>query len=244
MANPRKLVAHVEDISIYGEHVCILRLHTEAKLPRFKPGQFLHLALDAYDPSNGFWPESRVFSIAAAPSDQDIVIAYSVKGSFTSRMKRELHVGSGVWIKLPYGSFVIDEIVGSSGPIILVAGGTGITAFVSFLDREANGCSLRQMRLFYGVKNKSLFLFQEQIANAKCSCREFSYQLYLEEAVRDGALSATLGRLKAAPIIDAHREMNSGDVFLAGPPLMIDSFQQAFTSAGVPVEKIHIDAWE
>ena len=32
----------------------------------FKPGQFLHLALDAFEPG-GFWPESRVFSIASAP---------------------------------------------------------------------------------------------------------------------------------------------------------------------------------
>ena len=40
------------------------------RCPLFKPGQFLHLAIDPYDGA-GFWPESRVFSIASSPRDRD-----------------------------------------------------------------------------------------------------------------------------------------------------------------------------
>src|SRR6185436_15694325 len=97
---------------------------------RFRAGQFLHLALDRYDPT-GFWPESRVFSIASAPAERGSVrITYAVKGRFTGRMEAEAVEGREVWIKLPYGDFFVDE----RADVALFAGGTGVTAFTAFLE--------------------------------------------------------------------------------------------------------------
>ena len=46
-------------------------------VPRFTPGQFLHLALDPYD-ADGFWPDSRVFSIASSPDARtNLAITYA-----------------------------------------------------------------------------------------------------------------------------------------------------------------------
>ena len=98
-------------------------------VPRFKPGQFMHLALDPYEPG-GFWPESRVFSIASSPGDRHrLTITYAVKGAFTGRMERELAPGVSVCAKLPYGEFMVDP----TRDAVLFAGGTGITAFAAFL---------------------------------------------------------------------------------------------------------------
>ena len=107
MATPRKLRCTVCELRDHGDRVYSLRLRSERPLPQFRSGQFLHLALDPYDPS-GFWPESRVFSIASSPGRKDEVeIVYSVKGRFTSRMEKELCAGGEVWVKLPYGEFVV-----------------------------------------------------------------------------------------------------------------------------------------
>ena len=87
------------------------------------------MAIDNYDPSK-FWPDSRVFSIASVPRNRDAIkITYAVKGKFTSRMENELKEGMTVWIKMPYGDFIIDGI----GEVVLLAGGTGITAFTAFI---------------------------------------------------------------------------------------------------------------
>ena len=43
---------------------------------------------------------------------------------------RELREGQGVWVKLPYGEFVIPD----ADNVVLLAGGTGITAFIAFID--------------------------------------------------------------------------------------------------------------
>src|ERR1700730_523252 len=127
---PQKLGCVVERVVAHGERVYTLALRPEKLVPRFRAGQFLHLALDPYDPSS-FWPESRVFSIASSPSRRDTVqITYAVHGRFTARMESDLVEGREVWIKMPYGDFVVD----SGADVALFAGGTGVTAFTAFLE--------------------------------------------------------------------------------------------------------------
>ena len=105
----QKLACVVEQVVAHGERVYTLALRPERLVPRFRAGQFLHLALDPYDPS-GFWPESRVFSIASPPAQRDTVrITYAVHGRFTARMESDLVEGRQVWIKMPYGDFVVDR---------------------------------------------------------------------------------------------------------------------------------------
>jgi NAD(P)H-flavin reductase len=82
----RKIPCVVRAVTDHGEHVYTVELEPSMAVPRFKPGQFLHLALDACEPG-GFWPESRVFSIASSPRERDrLAITYAVKGAFTARM--------------------------------------------------------------------------------------------------------------------------------------------------------------
>ena len=63
-------------------------------VPQFKPGQFLHLAIDPYD-GVGFWPESEgLLDRQLARGADQLSITYAVKGSFTTRMERELVPGA------------------------------------------------------------------------------------------------------------------------------------------------------
>jgi len=90
MPTPQKLRCQVQKISNHGDHVYTVNLAPERPIPRFRPGQFLHLALDDYDHS-GFWPESRVFSIASSITQRNVLrISYSVRGRYTARMENEL----------------------------------------------------------------------------------------------------------------------------------------------------------
>jgi len=130
MANPIKLKATVDSIKAYGEGVYEVSMIPEGFVPRYKAGQFLHLAIDDYDPAGGFWPESRVFSIASSWGSSDIRIVYSVKGAYTKRIEETLRAGSVVWLKLPYGSFVIDGALQPGQSAVLVAGGTGVSPSV------------------------------------------------------------------------------------------------------------------
>jgi ferredoxin-NADP reductase len=131
--------------------VYTLELSSEKKF-KFAPGAFLHLALDEYDPS-GAWPESRCFSIQTSPEEENIKITYAVKGRFTQRMEKELFVGKSVWLKLPFGDLFTQEH--SKENAVFVAGGTGITPFLSlFTDKSC--AEYLNPSLYLGFRNRDL----------------------------------------------------------------------------------------
>src|SRR5258708_38967525 len=97
----QKLSCVVENIIDHGDHVYTLALRLERPAPRFRAGQFLHLALDPYDPS-GFWPEPRVFSLASPPAPRGLVlIPFAVPGGGPPRPASERGGGQGDRVRLP-----------------------------------------------------------------------------------------------------------------------------------------------
>jgi NAD(P)H-flavin reductase len=189
MSVPRKIHCHVESITDHGGRVFTVDLAPASPVPSFRPGQFLHLTVDEYDPS-GFWPESRVFSIASPPHDcRRLRICYSVKGRYTMRMEQMLRVGGEVWVKLPYGEFFIDH----QADAVLVAGGTGISAFTAFLGALTSETK-QKATLVYGARNPDLFLFQEMILSQLARVPAFNVIFFTE--TRDATFA---GRMAALP---------------------------------------------
>ena len=243
MSTPIKIKCKVSSIDAHSDSVFTVKLKPAKRLPRFKPGQFLHLALDSYDPTGGYWPESRVFSIASAPFESEITIAYAVKGKFTLRMKEELEVGRDVWVKLPYGHFVI-----SSAPeeeLVLVAGGTGITPFIPFLQKGINNSSGEKISLVYGVRRSDLLIFGDVIVDALANLNGFSLYAFCEErANSDSQFSAEQGGLTIDAILRATTDPTKAVFYLSGPVEMINTFKDGLKDTEVSETKIHIDEWE
>lgn len=243
MATPQKIRCTVKKIEDHGDHVYTVDLTPERPLPRYKPGQFLHLTLDDYDPS-GFWPESRVFSIASSPAQRNrLKISYSVKGNYTTRMEKQMHEGMSVWVKLPYGDFVIQD----TNNIVLLAGGTGITAFIAFIDglnNELNG----NVFLAYGARKRELLLYRNLI-DAKAKANERFRSLYfLEDDNGDSNYlnpnEFSIGYLSLESIWNQLQEPQGATYYMAGPLAMIQSFTTNLLSKKIKQEQIKVDAWE
>ncbi|NNM53253.1 MAG: FAD-dependent oxidoreductase [Spirochaetales bacterium] len=224
-------------IQSFGSGVYELELTVPVRSTKFQPGQFLHLTLDDFDPTSGWWPESRVFSIASEPKQTFVTIVYSVKGNYTKRMEDELVVGKKIWIKLPYGDFVIQE---KDTPLVLVAGGTGVSPYWPFLlkPRETGA-----VHLFYGVREENHILFFDKIQILK-SQKWFHLHLMVENgSVKD--LPYKAGRLSVSEIKNELGEkFDLADFYLSGPPVMIKTFKNDLTSLGIMDSKVHIDEWE
>src|SRR5262245_4376327 len=158
MPAAQKLECVVDQVVPHGDHVYTVMLRPAGRVPRFRAGQFLHLALDPYAPTE-FWPESRVFSIASSPAERDALrITYSVQGTYSRRMERELERGRRVWVKMPYGDFVIAPGQG----VVLFAGGTGITAFTAFLEGLAAETP-EPVTLAYGARTERLLIYRDAV---------------------------------------------------------------------------------
>lgn len=233
----QKLRCSVERVIAHGERVYSLVLKPERRAPRFRAGQFLHLALDPYDPS-GFWPESRVFSIASSPRERnEIRVTYAVHGRFTERMEREAVEGRGIWIKLPYGDFVIE----SRNDIVLLAGGTGVTAFTAFLE-DAHPAADQSITLAYGARTADLLIYRDVVERCARQTPSLSV-LYFAEDARDAA-GCIPGRVSVHPVWERLRDPLSATFYISGPPAMLKGVAADLRARDVAPENIRIDAWE
>lgn len=230
MAVVRRIPCVVRGVTDHGERVYTVDLEPSMAVPRFTPGQFLHLALDAYEP-DGFWPDSRVFSIASSPQERDrLAITYAVKGSFTTRMERELAPGVDTWVKLPYGEFVVDP----ARDAVLFAGGTGVTAFTAFLGSLTPEHATRVL-LIYGARTPDLFVYGPL---AQARAREVpSLTCHL-------VCEATHGRLDVDAAWPAITSLRDPVFYLSGPPPMLTALTAQLRGRGMPPDDIRIDAWE
>jgi ferredoxin-NADP reductase len=234
----QKLACLVERVVTHGERVYTLVLKPERPAPRFRPGQFLHLALDPYDPT-GFWPESRVFSIASAPHERDCLrITYAVHGRFTERMEAEATEGQQIWIKLPYGDFLID----ADADVALFAGGTGVSAFTAFLEglpRE----HARRVTLAYGARTDTLLIYRDALE--RCPARASALDvLYFVERAEGLVPDAIAGRVSVETVWPRLRDPQRTQFYISGPPPMLKGIAQDLQARGVDPGAIHIDAWE
>jgi ferredoxin-NADP reductase len=226
----RKIPCVVRAVTDHGERVYTVELKPSAAVTRFTPGQFLHLALDAYEPG-GFWPESRVFSIASSPRERDrLSITYAVKGAFTTRMERELAPGRSIWVKLPYGEFVVDP----STDAVLFAGGTGVTAFTAFLQSLQPDQTTRVL-LFYGARKPDLFVYGPLAEACARDVPPLACSLVCEE---------THGRLEVDAAWPAIATLHDPLFYLSGPPQMLSALTAQLRGRGVSMEVIRTDAWE
>ena len=241
MSTPRKIQCTVDRVADHGDRVYTVDLKPLRPVPVFRPGQFLHLTLDDYDPS-GFWPESRVFSIASSPGERDhLRIVYSVKGVYTTRMAQDLCSGMSVWVKMPYGEFVVD----GTADAVLIAGGTGITAFQAFIEGLVPEHP-RKVVLLYGARRPGLLLGRDMIVEKERTVGNFRAFFVSETGVPiSDQSSGTI--LPGRTNLDALKDCAGSDsavYYLAGPPAMVSAIRVDLEQNGVTGANIRVDAWE
>lgn len=223
----RKQAAEVVYSTQKIEGIYTLELKSLGRQFQYQPGQFLHLALDDYDPSSN-WPESRCFSMQSSPNENTIRITYSVVGNFTKRMADELKIGSKVMLKLPFGDLFSKEH--HKHKSVFIAGGTGITPFLSlFTDPSFN--EYTNPRIYLGFRSKELNIYNEELCRTNNTSKtiKFFYQdtdgiIDINQIVSDNNLSSSY--------------------FISGPQLMIKSFKNSLMNMGVSENNILTDDWE
>jgi ferredoxin-NADP reductase len=234
MANPVKIKVTVEKVVKHTDSVASYRFVPQGRVPKFRAGQFLHIALDEYH-SDAPWPESRVFSIASSPAEREreLNVTISVKGHFTARIFQTLEKGSECWLKLPYGEFLFP----SNRHLTLIGGGVGITPYLSLLKQMLEEKSEQAITLYYGVRSAEHCLFGDLFDRCAAELPNFRKTVYCE----DGSVPGEKGILN----IDAiHAAAPDGSLFyLSGPLGMISAFKNRLLGLGVEAESVRMDDW-
>ena len=246
MAQPIRFQATVEQVTHHTADVVTYRLRAFKRLPRFIPGQFIHLTVEPFDPA-GFWPESRVFSVANAVADRRTVeLTISRQGAYTRKILDQLQQGDQVWAKGPYGDFTIDASHGYRRAV-LIAGGTGITPFCAFMDAAlAEGAlPIEQATLHYGAQNAGLLIYRPLADRCAAEVPGFQVSYHAEQQADETDPHIQAGRIDLDQVLADTAEPEATAFYLSGPKSMIDAFRDALTGRhGLAPEQVLIDAWE
>lgn len=219
-----------ELISIINHFEGIYTLEFKSLAGKFKyhPGQFLHIGLDTDYDGSGQWPESRCFSMQSNPKEETIRITYSVKGTFTKQMEKELRTGANVWLKLPYGDLFTQPH--NKTNTVFIAGGTGITPFLSLFTHESFNEYINP-KIYLGFRTKEFNIYQKELDRA-CNSSKF-VKFFYEDT--DGLIDIEL--------IYNENGSNS-NYFISGPPAMIKAFKHELVNKGTSASNILTDDWE
>lgn len=246
MAQPIRFPATVEQVIRHTPDVVTYRLHADKRLPRFTPGQFIHLTIESFNPAS-FWPESRVFSVANAVADRRTVeLTISRQGAYTSKILDQLQQGDQVWAKGPYGEFTIDASHGYRRTT-LIAGGTGITPFCAFMDAALNEGALpvEQTTLHYGAQTPGLLIYRELAARCAAHVSGFHVHYYAEQDTDETDTAVRRGCIDLTTIMAEAGDPESTAFYLSGPKIMIQTLQQQLVDQyGLSLQQVFIDAWE
>ena len=225
MAIIKKYLVKIVSIINPIDGVYTLELGSLGKPFKYEPGQFLHLAIDEYDPA-GQWPESRCFSMQSAPGEEFIRITYAVKNRFTTRMQQELKSGKQVTLKLPYGDLFTQPH--NKTNTVFIAGGTGITPFLSLFTHESFSVYINP-KIYLGFRKKEYNIYENELNSVKLCVPKIFYQ-------------DTEGVIDINQIFLGNGMKSN--YFISGPPVMIKSFKRTLLEKGVPASHVLTDDWE
>lgn len=194
----------------------------------FSPGQFIELTLHhRRSDSRGM---RRIFSIIGGSNEPELRIAtrFPSRPSSFKRTLLKLKPGQTIFGTRVAGDFVLPGDV--SQPVVCIAGGIGITPFISFLQ----GAGGRKVTVLYSVKSLEDIMFVEQL-------KQYDATIVI--------VSTAEGKLPAMDWIHEKCRLDSellqkyatveSHVYISGPPGMVTKTKE--TARQVGLRNIHTD---
>ncbi|MGA7806875.1 molybdopterin dinucleotide binding domain-containing protein, partial [Bradyrhizobium sp.] len=204
-------------------------------LPAFAAGQFLTLACNEAAARRG---EVRSYSLCGATAPQPTSYRIGVKklkgGAISPRLVDELRVGDCLYSMAPAGRFLLPR--SNEFPIVLIAGGIGITPFMGYLETLALWDRRPDVHLHYVVPNRRGHAFAERIAALACQMPELRVTTCYtrpDDGEIEGIHFDRRGRLTLG-MMDEALVARRARFYMCGPDVMMETMRQALLQAGVP----------
>lgn len=228
--------ATVKDIIVLGadvrEYVFIPEKHVH-----YEAGQYLQLSLKNVSASE-IWPDSRPFSITSSSSNNNVIsIIVKMNGDFTKELFENLKENDTCTIKYAFGVFhypPFDSI--NHNQIVCIAGGIGVTPFLSFIEYFNNNNSMNVLKLFYSVKYEEDFIHLSKLQSKMLKENLF---LFTTQEIKIDYYNK---RIDKDDIINNISDLENTIFYVSGP----SSFLSYYTTIleELNIDNYYIDEWK
>jgi CDP-4-dehydro-6-deoxyglucose reductase len=203
---------------------------------QFLAGQYIDVLIEGHEP--------RAFSIANAPHDDALVelhIRYVEGGLFTDQVFHSMKEKSMWRIRGPLGSFFLRE--DSARPAVLIGGGTGFAPIKGILEHAFKTGIDKPLHLFWGVRARQDLYLDALPQRWLKQYPNFRYTPVLSEPQQQDDWSGPTGFV-TNEVIRQYPDLSGYDVYMSGPPVMVQSGHDLFMHHGLDESRFFSDAFE
>jgi ferredoxin-NADP reductase len=206
--------------------------------PGHRAGQHLDLRLTAED---GYQAQ-RSYSIASAPEDPRVAITVErlEDGEVSPYLTEEVRVGDRLEVRGPIGGYFVWEVA-TGGPLLLVAGGSGVAPLMAMLRHraaarggDAGGDPGRGVpaRLLYSARRLDEVIYRQELDRMLEGDPSFEVALTLTREQPPGwtGFRRRIDRMMLAEV--AWPPAERPHVFVCGPTLLVEAAAAALVELG------------
>ena len=201
----------------------------------FKPGQAIDLILD--DPQLGEDSRAHAFSIVSAPEESQLTVTTRMRDSAYKRALGRLETGASVLIDGPFGSMTLHNK--ASRPACFIAGGIGITPFMSMLRHAFKANSAHRLMLIYSNRRPEDTAFLTELQDYARHNERFQLVATMTDMDKSSqSWSGETARIDAAFLTRVSAGLASPIFYVAGPPALVAGVRAELTVAGIDDDDI------
>ncbi len=187
-------------------------------------------------------PVTRAYSISSSPRDslegRYVLTIKLVDGGLMSRYIFDTWtVGTEVEVSAPSGNFEYQPLRDAQ-KVICLAGGSGITPFVSMANAVADGDEDFELTLLYGSRNYQNILFREELEALAAKCDKIKVIHVLSDEAEKDIAGTEKGFITAELIKKYAPENEPYSVFLCGPQQMYEFVDKELEKLDLPKKYI------
>jgi ferredoxin-NADP reductase len=205
----------------------------------FEAGHSINVSL-IDPPETDHKGNSRSFSLASAPYETELVIATRMRDTAFKRSLKAMPAGGRIHLRGPAGKFTLDGA--DARPAVFLAGGIGITPFVSMSRQAAHDRLGRDLWMFYSNRRPEDAAFLDELLELPRTNPRYRLVGTMTEMEKSSRpWSGETGFLDRA-MLERHLEDLSAFVYyVAGPPGLVETMQKMLAEAGVGNDAIRTD---
>ncbi|GLZ86371.1 toluate 1,2-dioxygenase electron transfer subunit [Metapseudomonas resinovorans] len=187
----------------------------------FLPGQYVNLKVPGSE-------QTRAYSFSSLQKDGEVsFLIRNVPGGLMSSFLTGLaKAGDSMSLAGPLGSFYLRDI---RRPLLLLAGGTGLAPFTAMLEKIAEEGSEHSLHLIYGVTHDHDLVEMDKLEAFAARIPNFTYSA----CVANPESSYPQKGYVTQHIAPKHLNDGDVDVYLCGPPPMVEAVSQYIREQGI-----------
>jgi len=214
---------------------------TDGPLPPFRAGQYVNVFVDV----DGVLT-SRPYSIASLPFDRtlassgrsdylELTVRDKPGGFVAPYLLNEVQVGDELETTGPTGNFYHEPLI-DGDELVFLAGGSGITPFMSIIRDTLQRNRPLKIHLLYGSRVQDDVIYGDELAALAANHANLNYSLVISEP--PSSYDGLTGFLDTDLIHEQIGDIEGKTFYICGPNVMYDFCLAALTALGVPHHKI------